>query len=148
MDNCRPTTAHDGDEDDVIDVRRSSTAVNAKNPTALRSILRRARGWLCDVRGVALDDQTGKLHVPLVEKADRRSPSRRLPAGELIVHRVEEFLFEGAAARKRWFELDGLAYEPAAGRLTITSDGRSQFALIVETLDVTLRIRPQTHPRS
>lgn len=146
MDNRRPTTAHD--DDAVIDVRRSSAALNAKSPTALGSILRRARGWTCDVRGVALDDQTGRLHVPLLEKTDRRSPSRRVPAGELIIHRVEEFLFEGAAARKRWFELDGLAYEPATGRLTIASDGRSQFALTVETLDVTLRIRPQTRPRS
>ena len=54
-------------------------------------------GWTCDVRGVALDDQSGKLHVPLLEKADRRSPSRRVAAGELIVRRVEEFLVEGAA---------------------------------------------------
>ena len=129
-----------------MDIR--SSAVKAKCPDGLRSILRRARGWTCDVRGVALDDQSGKLHVPLLEKPDRRSPSRRVPAGELIVGRVEEFLFEGAAACSRWFELDGLGYEPATGRLTIVSDGRSQFTLTVETLDVTLRIRPQSRPRS
>ena len=145
MDNRRPTTTHDGDFAD--DVRRSS-AVHAKTAHGLRSILRRARGWSCDVRGVALDDQSGKLHVPLLEKVDRRSPSRRIPAGELIVRRVEEFLFEGAATRSRWFELDGLAYEPTTGRLTIAADGRSQFALTVDALDVTLRIRPQSRPRS
>jgi hypothetical protein len=146
MDIWRPTTTHD--DYDLVDEARRSSAVNAKNTNGLRSILRRARGWTCDVRGVALDDQSAKLHVPLLEKVDRRSPSRRVPAGELIVHRVEEFLFEGAAARSRWFELDGLGYEPATGRLTIASDGRSQFTLTVETLDVTLRIRPQTRPRS
>ncbi|HYH50687.1 MAG TPA: hypothetical protein VEG38_14165 [Acidimicrobiia bacterium] len=127
--------------------RPRSSTLNAKSPSGLRSILRRARGWSCDVRAVALDDQSGKLHVPLVERADRRSPSSRTAAGELIVRRVEEFLFEGAASRSRFFDLDGLAYEPATGRLTIASDGRSQFALTVEALDVSLRIRPQTHPR-
>ncbi|MEW6477262.1 MAG: hypothetical protein AB1679_33835 [Actinomycetota bacterium] len=146
MDNRRPITTHDGDR--VDETRRSNASVNAKTAQGLRSILRRARGWTCDVRGVALDDQSGKLHVPLLEKADRRSPSRRVPAGELIVHRVEEFLVEGAATRSRWFELDGLAYEPATGRLTIASDGRSQFAVTVDTLEVTLRIRPQTRPPS
>ena len=124
-----------------------SNALNAKTPSGLRNILRRARGWSCDVRAVALDDQSGKLHVPLVERADRRSPSTRIAAAELIVRRVEEFLFEGASSRSRFFDLDGLAYEPATGRLTIASDGRSQFALTVEALDVSLRIRPQTHPR-
>lgn len=145
MDIRRPTATQD---DGIVDEARRPSALNAKNPDGLRSILRRARGWTCDVRGVALDDQSGKLHVPLLEKPDRRSPSRRVPAGELIVGRVEEFLFEGAAARSRWFELDGLSYEPATGRLTIVSEGRSQFTLAVETLDVTLRIRPQSRPRS
>jgi hypothetical protein len=145
MDIRRPTTTHD---DGLFDEARRSSAVNAKSPAGLRSILRRARGWMCDVRGVALDDQSGKLHVPLLDRPDRRSPSRRVPAGELIVGRVEEFLFESAAARSRWFELDGLGYEPGTGRLTIVSDGRSQFTLTVETLDVTLRIRPQSRPRS
>jgi hypothetical protein len=140
----RPTTTDDGD---LVDEARRSSALNAKTQHGLRNILRRARGWSCDVRGVALDDQSAKLHVPLMEKSDRRSPSRRVPAGELIIRRVEEFLFEGAPARNRWFELDGLSYDPATGRLTIASDGRSQFALTVDTLDVTLRIRPQTRPR-
>ena len=144
MENRGPARTHDGD---LVNEGPRPSALNAKTPSGLRSILRRARGWSCDVRAVALDDQSGKLHVPLVERADRRSPSSRTPAGELIVHRVEEFLFEGAAARNRWFDLEGLAYEPATGRLTIASDGRSQFALTVEALDVTLRIRPQTRPR-
>jgi hypothetical protein len=68
-------------------------------------------------------------------------------AGELIVCRVEEFLVEGAV-RTRWFELDGLIYEPRTRRLSIGSGGRSQFALTVECLDVTLRVRPQTRPHA
>lgn len=144
MENRRPTRTHDGD---LVNEGTRSSAVNATTQKGLRSILRRARGWSCDVRAVALDDQSGKLHVPLHERADRRSPSSRAAAAELIVRRVEEFLFEGAASRTRFFDLDGLAYEPKTGRLTIASDGRSQFALTVEALDVTLRIRPQTHPR-
>lgn len=148
MESRRPTAPGADDIEIVDDARRSGASLNATTADGLRSILRRARGWTCDVRGVALDDQSGKLHVPLLEKVDRRSPSRRVPAGELIVKRVEEFLFEGAAACSRWFELDGLTYEPAGGRLTIASGGRSQFALAVDTLDVTLRIRPQTRPRS
>jgi hypothetical protein len=94
---------------------------------------------------VALDDQAGKLHLPFLERMDRRSPSVRVAAGELIVRRVEEFLIEGAT-RTRWFELDGIVYEPATRRVSIGSDGRSQFALTVEALDITLRIRPQTRP--
>jgi hypothetical protein len=141
MDNRRPTYA------DMADGLRSIGSVDATTPDGLRAIVRRARGWACDVRGVALDDQAGKLHLPFLEKVDRRSPSSRVAAGELIVCRVEEFLVEGAA-RTRWFELDGLLYEPATRRMSIGSDGRSQFALIVEALDITLRIRPQTRPRS
>lgn len=144
MDNRGPTRTHDGD---VASEGPRSNALNAKTANGLRTILRRARGWSCDVRAVALDDQTGKLHVPLVDRADRRSPSSRTAAGELIVRRVEEFLFEGAASRSRWFELDGLAYEAATGRLTIAADGRSQFSLAVEAIDVTLRIRSQNRPR-
>ena len=128
-----------------LDGTRRPTAVNATSVRELRDVVRRARGWSCDVRSVALDDQSGKLHIPFVEKVDRRSPSSRMAAGELIVHRVEEFVLEGAA-RTRWFELDGLVYEPATRRLSIGSEGRSQFALTVEALDVTLRIRPQTRP--
>jgi hypothetical protein len=139
MDSRGPThTEH------VEGVRRPS-AVNATTVEELRDIVRRARGWACDVRGVALDDQSGKLHLPFLEKVDRRSPSVRNAVGEMIVRRVEEFLVE-AAARTRWFELDGIVYEPATRRLSIGSDGRNQFALTVEQLDVTLRIRPQTRP--
>jgi hypothetical protein len=126
--------------------RPSQSAVNARSARGLTAIVRRARGWTCDVRAVALDDQSGKLHVPLLAKVDRRS-TVRIAAGELIVSRVEEFLVEGAT-RRRWFELDGLAYEPATRRVSIGSDGRSQFALTVEELDVTLRIRPQPRPHS
>jgi hypothetical protein len=125
----------------------SHNAVNARSVRGLTAIVRRARGWTCDVRAVALDDQSGKLHVPLLARVDRRSSSVRVAAGELIVCRVEEFLIEGAT-RRRWFELDGLVYEPATKRISIGSDGRSQFALTVEELDVTLRIRPQTRLHS
>ena len=127
--------------------RPSHNAVNARSTRGLKAIVRRARGWTCDVRAVALDDQSGKLHVPLLAKVDRRSSTVRIAAGELIVSRVEEFLVEGAT-RRRWFELDGLAYEPATRRVSIGSGGRSQFALTVEELDVTLRIRPQTRLHS
>ena len=141
MDDRKPTYA------DTADGLRSIGMVDATTVRGLRAIVRRARGWTCDVRGVALDDQSGKLHLPFLEKVDRRSPSARIAAGELIVRRVEEFLVEGAT-RTRWFELDGLAYEPATRRMSIGSGGRSQFALTVEALDVTLRIRPQTRPCS
>jgi hypothetical protein len=91
---------------------------------------------------VALDDQSGKLHVPLLEKGDRRPASTRLAVGELIVRRVEEFVVEGPA-RTRWFDLEGLVYEPASRRISIGPDGRSQFTVTVEALDVSLLIRPQ-----
>ena len=129
-----------------VDAVRRSSAIDATTVDGLQSIVRRAWGWTCDVRGVALDDQSGKLHIPFVEKVDRRSPSVRVAAGELIVRRVGEFLIEGAA-RTRWFELDRLVYEPATRRVSIGSDGRSQFALTVEALDITLRVRPQARPR-
>jgi hypothetical protein len=131
-----------------MDKRRPShNAVNARSPRGLSAIVRRARGWTCDVRAVALDDQSGKLHVPLLAKVDRRSSAGTVAAGELIVRRVEEFFIEGDT-RRRWFELDGLAYEPATRRVSIGSNGRSQFALTVEDLDVTLRIRPQSRLHS
>lgn len=126
---------------------RPAGLLNARTAGGLRAIIRRARGLTCDVRAVVLDDQSGKLHVPLLETVDRRSPSGRVAAGELIVRRVEEFQIEGPV-RTRWFELGGLAYEPDARRVSIGPDGRSQFALTVESLDVTLRIRPQARPRS
>lgn len=138
MDNRRPTYAQ------MVEGLRSG-AVDATTAGGLRAIVRRARGWSCDVRGVALDDQSGKLHLPFTDRVDRRPPTTRVSTGELIVRRVEEFVVEGAA-RTRWFELDGLLYEPAARRLSIGSGGRSQFVLTVESLDVTLRIRPQTRP--
>jgi hypothetical protein len=143
MDTRRPTPTHS----ERLEGRRRPNAVNARTPSGLRAILRRAHGLACDVRSVALDDQSGKLHLPLVEQGDRRSPPARIAAGELIVRRVEEFLIEGPA-RTRWFEFGRLAYEPATRRVSIGPDGRSQFALTVEALDVTLRIRPQTGPQS
>ena len=127
--------------------RPSHNALNARSARGLAAIVHRARGWSCDVRSVALDDQSGRLHVPLLAKVDRRSTTERVPAGELVVNLVEEFVVEGAT-RRRWFELDGVAYEPMTRRVSIRSDGRSQFALTVEKLDVTLRIRPQTRLHS
>jgi hypothetical protein len=123
--------------------RPSPNALNARSARGLSAIVRRARGWSCDVRAVALDDQSGRLHVPLLARVDRRSPGERVGAGELVVKLVEEFVVEGAT-RRRWFELDGVVYEPATRRVSIRADGRSQFVLTVEELDVTLRIRPQT----
>ena len=126
--------------------RPSRNAVNARSARGLNAIVRRAHGWTCDVREVALDDQSGKLHVPLFARTQRSSRDR-VAAGELVVNRVEEFVVEGAT-RRRWFELDSVAYEPATRQVSIRSDGRSQFALTVEELDVTLRIRPQTRLHS
>ena len=125
---------------------RPAGAVNARTPNGLRAIMRRARGLTCDVRAVALDDQSGKLHVPLLATVDRRSSAGRV-AAELIVRRVEEFQIEGPA-RTRWFELGGLAYEPDTRRVSIGPDGRSQFSLTVESLDVTLRIQAQSRPQA
>lgn len=144
MDSRRPT--HRSQKTTSAAGARPARAVNARTPVGLRAIMRRAQGWTCDVRAVALDDQSGKLHVPLLD-VDRQSSSGRVVAGELIVRRVEEFQIEGPA-RLRWFELGGLAYEADTRRVSIGSDGRSQFALTVESLDITLQIRPQPHPRS
>jgi hypothetical protein len=119
--------------------------VEARSVTGLRAIVRRTRGWTCNVPGVALDDQAGALHLPLLDRADRRSPAGRVATGELIVRRVEEFVVEGAALR-RSFELDDVTWDPATRGVSIGSGGRSQFALTVEALDVTLRIRPPTRP--
>jgi len=135
-----------GTHTERVDGERSAAAVDATTAGGLRVIMRRARGWTCDVRAVALDDQSGKLHVPLLEKVDRRAPSMRVTAGELIVRRVEEFAIEGPA-RTRWFELGRLSYDRATRRMSIGAEGRSQFGLTVEALDVTLRIRPQARPR-
>ena len=132
---------------DLVHEGRNAGALKATTVAGLRAIERRARGWTCDVRGAALDDQSGKLHVPLVDRTGRRAPAARIEAGELIVHRVEEFALEGASARARSFELDGIGYEPDTRRLSISSAGRNQFALTVEDLEVTLRIRPQTRPQ-
>lgn len=138
MDNRRPAYAEQGET-------LRAGAVDATTASGLRAIVRRARGWSCDVRGVALDDQAGKLHLPFFARVELRPASTRVAAGELVVRLVEEFRVE-AATRTRWFELDGLLYEPRTGRLSIASEGRSQFALTVESLDVTLRVRPQTRP--
>ena len=93
-----------GRHTEQVDGGRSAAAVDARTLTGLRAIVRRARGWTCDIREVALDDQAGKLHVPLLARVDRRSPSVRVAAGELIVRRVEEFAIE-VPRRTRWFEL-------------------------------------------
>jgi hypothetical protein len=115
--------------------------VDARTVTGLGAIVRRARGWTCDIREVALDDQAGKLHLPLLAKVDRRTPSVRVAVGELIVRRVEEFAIEGST-RARWFELGRLSYDCATRRVSIGPEGRTQFDLTVESLDISLRIRP------
>ena len=59
----------------------------------------------------------------------------------LIVRRVEEFAIDGPP-RTRSFELGRLSYDRDTRRVSIGPEGRSQFDLTVEALDVTLRIRP------
>ena len=47
-----------GRQHELIDGGRgvaNAGAVDARSLTGLRAIARRARGWTCDVRGVALD---------------------------------------------------------------------------------------------
>src|SRR2546430_10860343 len=88
-----------GMQRDLIDAAWSASAgaVDATTVTGLRAIVRRARGWSCEVRSVVLDDQSGKLHVPLLEKVDRRSPSGRGAARELVVRPGEEVALQGPA---------------------------------------------------
>src|SRR5256885_5593119 len=103
-----------GMQRDLIDAAWSASAgaVDATTVTGLRAIVRRARGWSCEVRSVVLDDQSGKLHVPLLEKVDRRSPSGRVAAGGLILRPVEEVAIEGPA-RPRGVELGRVSLDPA-----------------------------------
>ncbi|MGH8975688.1 MAG: hypothetical protein ACRD0C_21090 [Acidimicrobiia bacterium] len=94
-------------------------------------------GRSCDLRSVALDDQGGKLHVPLVDHSDGGGA-----VSELIVRRVVEFSVHAARGR-RVFDVDGLSYDRRARRVSIRSEGRLDVVVTVERLDVALRMRPR-----
>lgn len=107
--------------------------VGAGSSEALSEMVGLLRGRVCDVREVALDDQAGKLHFPIV--GGRGSA----PAGELVVRGVVEFAV-GDIAGLGCFEIDGLAYDDRSGRLSIRSGQVERFRLTVERVDVTLSL--------
>ena len=101
----------------------------------LAEIAALVRGRACDLRAVALDDQGGKLHIPLA--AD---PA---PGSELIVRRIMEFSIDDPEAT-RWFDLEAIHYDRRTRRLSIRSSGHLEFHLTVERLDVALKMRATT----
>lgn len=96
------------------------------------------RGRACDLHLVALDDQSGRLHIPILRsRGSKRSPGRSVE-GELTVRSVVEFSLAGSTS-VRWFNLDGLSYQQRTHQLAISSDRALQFLLTVERLDVAVR---------
>lgn len=92
-------------------------------------------GRPCDLRSVALDDQGGKLHVPLGDHAAGGGGG-----AELIVRRVVEFSV-AAPRGSRVFDVDGLTYDPRTRRISVRSDRGFDVLVTVERLDVALRFR-------
>lgn len=116
---------------------RRRAPLHASTPEGLAAVGRRLRGWRCDLHGVALDDQAGKLHLPLRGRAGRGGA----PAGELVVRGVVE-LSVAAAAKVRWFDISTIAHDREQARLTIRSEGALGLLVGVERLDVVLRLAP------
>jgi hypothetical protein len=114
---------------------RRLRTLRVKTPGELAGVVELIRGGACDLRSVALDHEGGNLHVPLVRSATRASPVDEPVAHELIVRRVVEFSVENAAGT-RWFELDGVTYDPHSRQLTIRSTRGLQFLLTVDRLDL------------
>jgi hypothetical protein len=92
-------------------------------------------GRSCDLRSVALDDQGGKLHVPLVDHSGAGGA-----VSELIVRRVVEFSAY-APRGSRLFDVDGLSYDERSRRVLMRSEGGLDVVVTVERLDVALRVR-------
>lgn len=118
-------------------------AARARTPAGLARLVRRLAGRVGDLRGVVLDDQTAKLHIPLAERVtDRhgrpRGSPRTRPAGRLLIGGVTDFSYE-TAGRHRWFGFDGLVWEPEPGRLTLVATDGLHLVAGVDGLDVTLR---------
>lgn len=92
----------------------------------------------CDLHLVALDDQTGRLHVPVLRSPRTKGPTGRVIEGELMVAGVVEFSLTGATG-VRWFRLGGLSYQHGSRQLAISSNRSLRFLLTVDHLDVTVR---------
>ena len=113
----------------------NSATARAGAPHDVADLARRLSGYVVDLHAVALDDQTGRLHIPLV-------PAAGGPAGKLLVGRVADLTVE-RGRKVRWFGLDGLAYDPALRRLTVVSVNGLRLAVGVEALELTLRLPPE-----
>ncbi len=111
------------------------SCLRAATSEELVAIADLAVGRSCDLRSMALDDQGGKLHVPL---ADRSSAAGAV--SELIVRRVIEFSAY-APRGSRLFDIDGLSYDERTRRVLIRSDAGLDMVVTVERLDVVLRPR-------
>jgi hypothetical protein len=128
--------------------RWPATKVKAMAAGELAAVAELVRGRGCDLRSVALDDEQGVLHVPMLDRSVA-VPGRRAAAGqrraaqvtaELVVRRIVEFSLE-AATGTDWFDLDAIVYDEASQRLSIGSTSPLRFVLTVDDLDVSLRIR-------
>lgn len=109
-----------------------------RSAAGLPAISGLVRGRACDFKSVVLDDQAGKLHVPVMGQAARRTDRHR-SGGELIVHRVVEFSIEDRPRAGR-LDLDDLGYDADSRQLSIRSHRAMLFLLTVEYLDLTLTI--------
>ncbi len=111
------------------------SSLRAATSDELAAIADLVVGWSCDLRGMALDDQGGKVHVQLV---DRSSDTGAV--SELIVRRVTEFSAY-APRGSRLFDIDGLSYDERSRRVLLRSDGGLDVIVTVDRLDVALRPR-------
>jgi hypothetical protein len=118
-------------------------AARIRTADELGQLVGRLAGRFADLRAVALDDQTAKLHIPLVERVPDRLPrprrsTRTRPAGKLVVRRVTDLTVE-TDGRVRWFALDSLAWDPHRNRLTLVAVDGLSLTVDVEELDVSRR---------
>jgi hypothetical protein len=110
-------------------------SLRAGTPEELADIAGLVVGRCCDLRSMALDDQGGKVHVPVVDRSSETGA-----VFELIVRRVIE-LSAYAPRGSRLFDIDALGYDERARRVLIRSDGGLDMIVTVERLDVALRPR-------
>lgn len=106
--------------------------LGAESTETLPTIVDRLRGRACDLRAVALDDQQGRLYLPIVGR-----PSQGMPGGELVVRRVVEFTVGDIDGLGR-FPIDALAYDEPSRQLSIRSGDVERFRVTVERVDVVL----------
>jgi hypothetical protein len=110
------------------------SSLRAATPDELGAIADAVVGRSCDLRGMALDDQGGKVHVLLVDRSGTGAVS------ELIVRRVTEFSAY-APRGSRLFDVDGLSYDERSRRVLLRSDAGLDVIVTVDRLDVALRPR-------